>query len=673
MSDYDIIIKGGTIVDGTRTPRYVSDIAVKDGKIAQIGGLGNSTADKVLDAKGRIVAPGFVDLHTHYDAQIFWDPYCTLSGWHGVTSVALGNCGFGFAPSRVEDQDRAMLSMTRNEAIPYAAMKEGMPWNWVTFPDFMESLSNTPKGVNCLTYMPLTPLYAWVMGWEEAKKRRPTEDELQEMCRLINEAMDAGACGWSAQILGVNSVQRDYDGTPMITDLLSEHEVLTFAKILADRDEGFIELAYLSTGEEGRPLGEDARIFFELVAETAKRPILYQTVTPNSVHPEQHRERIRWLESCAERGLRLYGQGNIRRGGFEMTFEDWNLFDDAPAWRDVTLGTKDERKAKMEDPAVRRRLKEEWDSGTRPTQVCPGSIGSLIVQTKNTNIDIGAESDFTKLPAPVSVGGGSYFLINTRDGYKLLSTICPHQGGTVGDEGEMFVCDGHGYQYDMDGGKCLNADGFRMRSYVVNVKDGRMIALVPDEKAALSAETGQTVQQIADQQGKHVIDALLDMVVEEDLATEFLVETQGRETAEYTIEVLDSNFVVAGLSDGGAHVKFLTAGVYPTDMLCWLVRDEKMLSLEDAHYKLSYLPAHFGGFKDRGALREGAPADIVVYDLNKLEVLPSEVAEDLPGGEWRRIQKSKGYNWILVNGEITFEEGEPTGAMPGKLLRNGRG
>jgi len=673
MSDYDIIIKGGTIVDGTRTPRYVSDIAVKDGKIAQIGGLGNSTADKVLDAKGRIVAPGFVDLHTHYDAQIFWDPYCTLSGWHGVTSVALGNCGFGFAPSRVEDQDRAMLSMTRNEAIPYAAMKEGMPWNWVTFPEFMESLSNTPKGVNCLTYMPLTPLYAWVMGWEEAKKRRPTEDELQEMCRLINEAMDAGACGWSAQILGVNSVQRDYDGTPMITDLLSEHEVLTFAKILADRDEGFIELAYLSTGEEGRPLGEDARIFFELVAETAKRPILYQTVTPNSVHPEQHRERIRWLESCAERGLRLYGQGNIRRGGFEMTFEDWNLFDDAPAWRDVTLGTKDERKAKMEDPAVRRRLKEEWDSGTRPTQVCPGSIGSLIVQTKNTNIDIGAESDFTKLPAPVSVGGGSYFLINTRDGYKLLSTICPHQGGTVGDEGEMFVCDGHGYQYDMDGGKCLNADGFRMRSYVVNVKDGRMIALVPDEKAALSAETGQTVQQIADQQGKHVIDALLDMVVEEDLATEFLVETQGRETAEYTIEVLDSNFVVAGLSDGGAHVKFLTAGVYPTDMLCWLVRDEKMLSLEDAHYKLSYLPAHFGGFKDRGALREGAPADIVVYDLNKLEVLPSEVAEDLPGGEWRRIQKSKGYNWILVNGEITFEEGEPTGAMPGKLLRNGRG
>jgi N-acyl-D-amino-acid deacylase len=338
MTDYDIIIKGGTVVDGTRTPRYVSDIAIKDGKISQIGGLKGKTADRVLDAAGRIVAPGFVDLHTHYDAQIFWDPYCTLSGWHGVTSVALGNCGFGFAPSRVEDRDRAMLGMTRNEAIPYGAMKAGMPWDWVTFPEFIDSLTRTPKGVNCLTYVPLTPLYAWVMSWEEAKKRRPTEAELKEMCRLIHEAMDAGACGWSAQVLGPKSIQRDYDGTPMVTDMLSEHEILTFAKVLADRDEGFIELAYQETGEEGRPLAEATKQFFEKVAAVAKRPILYQAVAPNAVHPEMHRERIKWLESCAERGLRVYGQGVTRRGGFEMTFVDWNLFDDTEAWREVTLG-----------------------------------------------------------------------------------------------------------------------------------------------------------------------------------------------------------------------------------------------------------------------------------------------------------------------------------------------
>ena len=561
MADYDIIIKGGTVVDGTRTPRYVGDIAIKDGRIAQIGGLKGKTAERVLDAAGRIVAPGFVDLHTHYDAQIFWDPYCTLSGWHGVTSVALGNCGFGFAPSRVEDRDRAMLGMTRNEAIPYDAMKAGMPWDWVTFPEFIDSLTRTPKGVNCLTYVPLTPLYAWVMGWEEAKKRRPTEAELEEMCRLIHEAMDAGACGWSAQVLGPKSIQRDYDGTPMVTDLLSEHEILTFAKVLADRDEGFIELAYQETGEEGRPLAEATKQFFEKVAAVAKRPILYQAVAPNAVHPEMHRERIKWLESCAERGLRVYGQGVTRRGGFEMTFVDWNLFDDTEAWREVTLGTRDERKAKMQDPEMRRRLKEEWDTGVRPTTVVARSVGSLIVQARNAKVDIGAEAEFPNLPAPVEVGDASYFLIKTRDGYKLLSRVCPHQGGTVREIGPSFICRTHGYRYDKDGGKCLNAPELRMKSYVVNVKDGRLIALLPDAKTANSSLAGQTVQQIADAQGKHVIDALLDMVVEDDLATEFYAPTQGRDTAQFTTELVDSNVVVAGVSDGGAHVKFLTAGI----------------------------------------------------------------------------------------------------------------
>ena len=208
-----------------------------------------------------------------------------------------------------------------------------------------------------------------------------------------------------------------------------------------------------------------------------------------------------------------------------------------------------------------------------------------------------------------------------------------------------------------------------MKSFMVTEKDGQLIALVPDG----AGDTGMTVQQIADRQGRHVIDTLLDMVVEGDLATEFYADTQGRDVAQYTAEVLDSNHIVAGVSDGGAHVKFLTAGIYPTDMLSWLVRDEKVITLEDAHYKLSYLPAHLGGFKDRGAIREGSPADIVVYDMDKLEALPSEVAVDLPGGEWRRIQKSKGYEYIMVNGEITFRDGEPTGAMPGRLLRNGRG
>src|SRR6202011_5591773 len=268
---------------------------------------------------------------------------------------------------------------------------------------------------------------------------------------------------------------------------------------------------------------------------------------PNAVHPEMHRERIKWLESCAERGLRVYVQGVTRRGEVEMTFADWNLFDDTEAWREGTLGTKDERKAKMQDPEIRRRLKEEWDSGIRPTTVVARSVVSLIVQTRNVKIDIGAESAFPTLPAPVEIGGASYFLTKTRDGYRLLSRVCPHQGGTVQNRATRFFCPTHGYQYDKDGGKCLNAEGLRMKSYVVNVKEGRLIALVPDEKAGNASRFGQTVQQIAEAEGKHMVDALLDMVIEDDLATEFFAPTQGREAAQFTTEVLDSNLVAAGV------------------------------------------------------------------------------------------------------------------------------
>ena len=579
MADYDIIIKGGTIVDGIRTPRYKSDIAIKDGKVAKIGGLNGRTATKVLDATGAIIAPGFVDLHTHYDAQIQWDPYCTVSGWHGVTSVVIGNCGFGFAPCRIENQDRAMLALTRTEAIPFIAMKEGMSWDWVSFPDFLNTIERTPKGINIISYVPLTPVYGWVMGWDEAKKRRPTEAEMREMCRIVDEAMDAGACGWSAQVRpgseeGGNA-QLDYDGTPMITDLMTEEEVLAFAKVLGKRDEGFVELSYRAKGDgQGEYAANLSRKLYEQVAEVSGRPVLYQSVAAHDSNVELHRDQLRWLEDCNKRGLKVYGQGNTMRGGQEFTFEDYNLFDDVPSWRAVTMGTPAERKALMQDPKLRSKIREDWDAGIRTGVNIRGGVGGLVVE---------------------EVGNPEH------DHYE-----------------------------------------------------------------------GMTVTEIAEKEGKHIVDALFDLVVADDLKTEFLLY-QTRDNPQNAAEVIHSPHVIAGLSDGGAHIKFISNGSFPTEHLIWLVREEGVVTLEEMHYKLSYLPAHFGGFKERGFLREGAPADVVVYDLDQLEVLPSEVLYDLPGNEWRRVKRSKGYRWTLVNGEITFEDGAPTGAMPGKLLRGGRG
>jgi N-acyl-D-aspartate/D-glutamate deacylase len=195
---------------------------------------------------------------------------------------------------------------------------------------------------------------------------------------------------------------------------------------------------------------------------------------------------------------------------------------------------------------------------------------------------------------------------------------------------------------------------------------------------ALERYVGMTVQQVADAEGKHPIDAMLDLALATDLKAEFLTPDRmaGSDAlASNMAEMITSPYTVCGVSDGGAHTKFLTAGSYPTDFLTWLVRDTGKVSLEEAHYRLSYLPAHMAGFRDRGFLREGAPADIVVYDLERLRVTPdrwnSEVVHDFPSGEWRRVQRAEGYRWIMVNGDITFEDGRCTGATPGRLLRHG--
>ena len=454
MAEYDVIIRGGTIIDGLLTPRYVSDIAIKDGNIVQIGGLRGSQATKILDASGLIVSPGFVDLHTHYDAQIQWDPYLTLSGWHGVTSVAIGNGGFGFAPCRpvAEDRERAMQALTRNEAIPYEAMVQGMSWDWETFPEFMERLQNRiPKGVNMISYVPLTPVYTWVMGWDESKKRRPTATELEEMCRLVKEGMAAGACGWSAQVLGPNSGQRDYDGTPMVTDLMTEEEILTFGRVLAELDDGFIQLTYGNAGEDGyRAMDPKLRVY-ERLAEVSRRPILYQVVEADDTEPEKHQQVLSWLEKSNRRGLRLYGQGLTVRSGLEFTLQDWNLFDESPSWREITIGSLEDRKLKMNSPDMRSRLREEWDNGARPGPNLLGSVAGLIVM----------------------------------------------------------------------------ATGRR----------------------ELDRYVGLTVGEIAAQEGKHIIDACLDLAVADDLQTEFLgnkaIDNPGN-----TSEILKSPYCIPGVSDG---------------------------------------------------------------------------------------------------------------------------
>ena len=574
MPEFDKIVKGGTIVDGTLTPPFKADVGIKAGKIAKIGYLKSSDASQTLDASGLIVAPGVIDLHCHYDAPVFWDPSCSIGSWHGVTSVTNGNCGFGFAPVHHSDAERSMLSMERNEAIPFEAMKASMPFSWETVPQWLDHIERLPKAVNMMQLVPVTPLVSYVMGgWEQAKSRQPNEQEIARMVEIIDEAMAAGANGWAAQrLLGNASVQRDYDGTLMISDIMSDEFYLALAHGLRKHDRGHIQFAQASPTMEGdRTAGpRHSMEFAGRLAETANRPLIFNAVAAVDRRPDIHRAQLSVIDEYNRKGVPLVGHALIARLNLRCCFrEKWTFFDNVDAWREATMGTFEERKAKLTDPVLRERMKEVYDKSRQP------------------------------------LGAGHI---------------------------AKFVC------------RKISRDDLRAK-----YRD-------------------RTVRDIAQAENKHVIDALLDVSAADDFNTEWLTPVTNS-NPEHCKEML-AHRTAAGFSDGGAHAKFQTLGIYPTEMLTWLVRETGTVPLEQAHYHLSYMPAWVAGFKDRGCIREGMAADLMIYDFDRLGIEEPEVVYDLPpDNDSRLVQRSRGYRWIMVNGEINFEDGKDTKTYSGKLVR----
>lgn len=571
MPDFDIVIKDGLIVDGARNPRWRGDVGIKDGVITRMGHIDAKRAARVIDAKGLVVAPGFIDLHTHYDAQVFWDPYLSTSGFHGVTSVVVGNCGFGFAPMRNEHRERAMQSMTRVEAIPYATLKAALPWDWTSFPEFLDSVDRSKKALNVLPYIGLNPLLIWTMGLEDAKKgRKPTAAEHKEMARLLHEAMDAGACGWSAQCLGTpgdptketagGAAQNDFDGTPMPTDVMWQETRVEMAKVLGERGEGFIALSAGLAPPE----------VWEELAEASGAPMLWQAVPPNGDESGTaiRRYLLSWFQSCHERGLRIYGQGITQDPPLVFTFDYFDLW--GPVWGKYVGPdrTNEEKLANLANPAIREELR------------------------------------------------------NAPQKYMFIDSI---------------------------------GDTILHQTFTAEYK--------PFER--------KTINDIAKAKGKHVVDAVADLVLADKLKTVFQTR-QFDTTLEGVKELIDNPYIIPGLSDGGAHLKYLTAGSYGTEYIAKYVREHKLTSLEEAHWRLSALPAFCAGFRDRGTLREGAAADILVYDYEKLNFTFPEFVQDLPGGEYRVTNQGMGYRYVLVNGAVTIENDKPTNTYSGQLLRNGQ-
>ena len=557
MREYDLVVRGGTIVDGTGVPRYQADLAIKDGRISMISGRIPPGAAKEIDASGCIVAPGAIDLHTHYDAQLNWDPYATLSGWFGVTSLTIGQCGFGFAPTRPEDRELNMRMMNRIEAIPLESMRLGMRWDWETFPEYLDSLDRQELGVNVGALFPFSPLRGYVLGMIPSRERTSvTEEELNEMKRLFHEAMEAGAFGFSSDM---NTGDRPEDGSWLPSHVASNEEYLGLAEVLSQFGVGHIGWTIANSG--GLPPEKSPSRQRELMAQ-----MMRISGRPLHVLLEQESARDAWVAEMRAEGLPLLTQELVMEVNAEFKLAEYNLFDTMPNWVQPLVGSIEERVIKLRDPDVRAAMKKDVEE---------------------------------------------YALLRT-DWSRITVLETVHE---------------RNYKYD-----------------------------------------GKTIEEIARMENKHPLDAFLDLALDEALETQF-AHPVDPEPLEQNIT---NPYGHISVSDGGAHTRYLTTSTWPVEFLAHWVRDREIMSLEQAHYKMSTLPAWFTDFKDRGALRVGAWADIMVYNQGELGFLYDKMvyANDFPGGERRVIQKPTGLRYTLVNGAVTFEGNECTGALPGKLLRS---
>jgi N-acyl-D-amino-acid deacylase len=345
----DLLIKNGTVVDGSGMPRYRADIGVRAGRIVEIGRI-RSSAEKVIDADGLIVAPGFIDGHTHMDAQIAWDPLGSCSCWHGVTSVVMGNCGFALAPCKPEDREWFARCLTAVEDIPTEAMLAGIDWNWESFPEYLANVECLPKGLNYGMYIGHSALRMYAMG-RRALEERASEDDLRAMEAAVAEAIRAGALGFSSSRATTHVTP---DGTPVASRIADWHEIDRLVGAMGDLDAGIFQIGPDISG------GEAQRLFYERlrrVALESGRPIMFGTLaTKQGVDPNPWDYSTRYIDETVALGGRMYGQGTTRSINAVFSLKSYLPFDGLPAWQEIRALPLAEQKHRLADPEVRRRL-----------------------------------------------------------------------------------------------------------------------------------------------------------------------------------------------------------------------------------------------------------------------------------------------------------------------------
>jgi N-acyl-D-amino-acid deacylase len=561
---YDLLIKNGWVVDGSGRPRYRADVGVSGGKIAAIGRIRES-AREVLDAEGQVVAPGFVDGHTHMDAQVFWDPLGTCSCWHGITTVVMGNCGFTLAPCAKEDRHLVIRNLQRAEDISLEAMEAGIEWKWKTFAEFLDTVDGLPKGINYSGYMGHSALRTYVMG-ERAFEQAASEDDLRAMEAELRSGLRAGAIGFTTSRSPSHETP---DRRPVASRLATWDEVRRLVGVMGEMNAGIFELAGEGVDRDaGNPgIADYHRRLRELAVETG-RPITFGLFSRRDA-PEAWRAYVKLLEDTAAQGGRMTAQVHSRALSAVLSFKTHLPFDRLPVWRELRALPLDEQKRRLRDPEMRQKL-------------------VAAARERAERKAIGAE------PRPAV-----YEWIHVMD-----TVHGPHK----------------------------------------------------------------SVAEIAQARGVDPVEAMIDLGLETDMEV-FFLQPIANENQEIALELIKNPRTVVTFSDSGAHVSQLMDASLQTHLLAYWVRTKQALTLEEAVRMITFDTATMWGFSDRGLVREGMAADLVVFDPDTIAAEMPEVVNDLPAGARRLIQRCRGVAATVVNGEILLRDGKHTGALPGRLLR----
>lgn len=559
---YDLVIKNGYIIDGSGGPRFPADVGIIEDKIITVGRI-NAPATETIDAEGQVVTPGFVDGHTHMDAQIFWDPIGSSSCYHGVTTVMMGNCGFTLAPCAEGDADFVFRNLERAEDLSRDAMLTGINWSWETFPEYLDTIDALPKGINYGGYIGHSALRTYVMG-ERAFSEQATDDELHRMRHEVQEAVRAGAIGFSTSRTK-NHITAD--DRPVASRIADWNEVCALVKAMGTLGAGIFELA----GEEPGRNPKRQREYFDRLKHLAVesgRPLTFGMPSMR-IAPEIWPHYYELANETAAAGGRMFVQAHSRSISTLLSFKSHTPFDDWDFWSDIRAKPLDEQMRLMSDPAVKKRM-----------------------------IEVASQ---------------------------------PYSGPrVVGAEARPPEWD---WVYLFDG---------------------------------IGDETVMT--EVANNRGVLPIEAMIDIALERDFDV-FFRQPLANEDQNHVLQMMRHPRSVVTFSDSGAHVAQIMDSSLQTHLLSHWVREKEAFTLEEAVRLITYDTSNAWGLHDRGLIREGLNADLVIFDPDNIGQNMPELLHDLPAGAPRLRQTATGIQATVVNGKVLLRDNVPSGNLPGRLVR----